>query len=77
MTSPVLKCFLQSIQDYQLIGVVCALSVVMVIVLIIWEFVGPQALVVKELVHEVSLRIKGMYRLPVLVCASLLKKDIL
>ena len=45
----------QSIKDYQLIGIVAGMSAVIVVILFIWELVGPQRLILKELTREVSL----------------------
>ena len=44
----------QSIKDYQLIGMVCALSGVVIIIHIIWEILGPQQVVTKYLTKAVG-----------------------
>ena len=51
----VLLLFFQTIKDSQLTGLVCAMSSVVVVILIIWEFVGPQVIIIKEIKKEVML----------------------
>ena len=48
-------CLFQTIKDSQLTGLVCAMSSVVVVILIIWEFVGPQVIIIKEIKKEVLL----------------------
>ena len=48
--------YLQTIKDYQLIGVVCSMCGVIIVILIIWEVTGPQVITIKELRHDVSIK---------------------
>lgn len=47
-----LRHILQAIQDYQLIGIVCAMIAIVVCILIFWDVISPQQL--KRLSSEVS-----------------------
>lgn len=46
--------YYQTIKDYQLLGVVCGMIAIIVSILVVWEIVGPQRLIRKELTNEVS-----------------------
>ena len=45
----------QAIKDYQLIGIISALSIGIICILVVWEIVAPQRLIRKELITEVSM----------------------
>ena len=44
----------QTIKDYQLMAIICGLISVVLVVLISWEIVSPQQMVVKSLDKEVN-----------------------
>ena len=44
----------QRIRDAQLVGLVLIMNAVIVLIVIIWESIGPQIVVVKEMTKDVS-----------------------
>ena len=47
---------MQSIKDYQLMGLVCILCGIILVILFVWEITDPQILVTKKLDKNVSRR---------------------
>ena len=46
--------FSQRIQDYHLIGVVCALSGMITCIVVLWELLGPHEVIRKYLTDQVA-----------------------
>ena len=60
--TPCVHFFSQRIQDYHLIGVVCALSGMMTCIVVLWEIIGPHEVIRKYLTEQVTEQLhRGSY----------------